>query len=410
MAAIDTRRLAEKIAALPVDRIAEVADFVEFLGLRGQDRSLALRRDPGQRAGFRGGLGQPGRRPLRWSLTSASLISASSFSSHSRITTQTASERRPAVVVSGSEYGARLRRSRVRSQRRRGAGQALLRVWWVHERLTLATANGSLAAHVRGAASNQLPRCGVLERARSPGAAGLQPLAQLRRPPSIGPLRPARAPGTNRETILRASAKWCRLGSGSQRPVPDFELSRFACYLIAQNGDPRKGEIAEAQKYFAVQTRRQEIADARAEADLERLELRKQTREEFKMLSGAARQAGVENRMFGVFHDAGYKGLYGGRGRDRIKREKGIPDKDELLDRMNATELAANQFRMTSDAREASPRRRAPLGGRDRRPRTGRPRGARRHPPDRRDLAREHSGRRTHQAGREEGQDRANQA
>ena len=144
--------------------------------------------------------------------------------------------------------------------------------------------------------------------------------------------------------------KMVPLGSGSQREVADYHLSRFACYLIAQNGDPRKPEIANAQKYFAIQTRRQELADARSgalAADMERLELRKQAAEEFKALSGAARQAGVENRMFGVFHDAGYKGLYGGRGRDAIKRDKGIPERENLMDRMNATELAANQFRMT---------------------------------------------------------------
>lgn len=140
--------------------------------------------------------------------------------------------------------------------------------------------------------------------------------------------------------------KMVALGSGSTREVPDYHLSRFACYLIAQNGDPRKPEIAEAQKYFAIQTRRQELSDEYA-ADLERLELRKQTAEEFKALSGAAQQAGVQSRMFGVFHDAVYKGLYGGLGRDQIKARKRISEKDNLLDRMNATELAANQFRMT---------------------------------------------------------------
>lgn len=152
--------------------------------------------------------------------------------------------------------------------------------------------------------------------------------------------------GNNPENHFAGAGKMVGLGSGSQRAVDDYHLSRFACYLIAQNGDPRKPEIASAQQYFAVQTRRQELSD-QAAADVERLEMRKQTAEEFKALSGAAQEAGVQSKMFGVFHDAGYKGLYGGLGRDAIKQRKTIPDKDNLLDRMNATELAANQFRMT---------------------------------------------------------------
>ena len=142
------------------------------------------------------------------------------------------------------------------------------------------------------------------------------------------------------------AGKMIDIGKGGNRGIDDYHLSRFACYLIAQNGDPRKPEIANAQKYFAIQTRRQEISDAIA-ADIERLELRKQTSEEFKALSGAAREAGVQDRMFGIFHDAGYKGMYGGLGRDAIKRYKRIPEKENLMDRMDTTELAANQFRMT---------------------------------------------------------------
>ena len=140
--------------------------------------------------------------------------------------------------------------------------------------------------------------------------------------------------------------KQIQFGKGATQMVEDYHLSRFACYLIAQNGDPRKPEIAKAQKYFAIQTRRQEISDQMA-ADLERLETRQQTSMEFKALSSAARNAGVLDKMFGIFHDAGYKGLYGGLGVDAIKARKGIPPKENLMDRMDTTELIANQFRMS---------------------------------------------------------------
>jgi DNA-damage-inducible protein D len=152
--------------------------------------------------------------------------------------------------------------------------------------------------------------------------------------------------GNNPDYHFAGTGKPIPGGKGAVQIVDDFHLSRFACYLIAQNGDPRKAEIANAQKYFAIQARRQELSD-QAATDRERLELRKQTGVEFRALSGAARQAGVQDRMFGVFHDAGYKGLYGGLGSAAIKARKGIPEKEALMDRMNATELAANQFRLT---------------------------------------------------------------
>ena len=152
--------------------------------------------------------------------------------------------------------------------------------------------------------------------------------------------------GNNPDYHFAGAGKMIEIGKGGGRNVDDYHLSRFACYLIAQNGDPRKAEIANAQKYFAVQARKQEMSQALA-SDRERLEIRKQTSEEFKALSGAAREAGVQDRMFGVFHDAGYKGLYNGLGNEAIKQRKGIPKKDNLMDRMDTTELAANQFRMT---------------------------------------------------------------
>lgn len=152
--------------------------------------------------------------------------------------------------------------------------------------------------------------------------------------------------GNDPQNHFAGAGKMVGIGSQTGRELDDYHLSRFACYLIAQNGDPRKPEIAEAQKYFAIQTRRQELSDALA-ADMERIELRKQASEDFKALSGAAKEAGVQSKMFGLFHDAGYKGLYGGLGVDAIKARKGINPKEQLMDRMDRTELAANQFRMT---------------------------------------------------------------
>jgi DNA-damage-inducible protein D len=152
--------------------------------------------------------------------------------------------------------------------------------------------------------------------------------------------------GNNPEHHFTGSGNPITSGKGRTQVIDDYHLSRFACYLIAQNGDPRKPEIAQAQKYFAIQTRRQEISDQMA-ADLERLEMREQTSVEFKALSGAAREAGVQDKMFGIFHDAGYKGLYGGLGVDAIKARKGILPKENLMDRMDTTELIANQFRMS---------------------------------------------------------------
>lgn len=136
------------------------------------------------------------------------------------------------------------------------------------------------------------------------------------------------------------------LGKGAQRPVKDYLLSRFACYLIAQNGDPRKKEIAAAQAYFIISTRENELTHLLLEQE-KRVQLRVGVSENNRKLAQAAAQAGVLSPSFGLFQDAGYKGLYGGLGVADIKERKQIDQREELLDRMGRAELAANDFRIT---------------------------------------------------------------
>jgi DNA-damage-inducible protein D len=148
--------------------------------------------------------------------------------------------------------------------------------------------------------------------------------------------------GQNLDDHFTGTSKMVKLGLNSIRKVVDNRLSRYACYLIAQNGDPNKPEIALAQTYFAIQTRKQEIFE-QLSADEKRLFIRQDVADHNKKLMSTAKRAGVTK--FGSFNNAGYLGLYG-MNLSEVERKKNIK-KGELLDRAGSTELAANLFRIT---------------------------------------------------------------
>jgi len=137
------------------------------------------------------------------------------------------------------------------------------------------------------------------------------------------------------------------IGSGAMRPLKTVLLSRYACYLIIQNADPKKEIVAHGQTYFAMQTRRQELQDERLE-DERRLFLRQEMRTHNAQLADAAKGAGVVEPMdYAIFQNHGYMGLYGGLKEKDIHQRKELKKSQKILDHMGSTELAANLFRAT---------------------------------------------------------------
>lgn len=141
-----------------------------------------------------------------------------------------------------------------------------------------------------------------------------------------------------------------RIGSGAERKMDSYKLSRYACYLIVMNGDPRKEVIALGQTYFAVKTRQKEISETMAQLseDEKRLAIRDEVTIRNKFLASSAKAAGVETPVdYAVFQNRGYQGLYNGLGMKDIHKRKGLKKNEQILDHMGATELAANLFRIT---------------------------------------------------------------
>lgn len=143
--------------------------------------------------------------------------------------------------------------------------------------------------------------------------------------------------------------KMVDIGSGAEREIDDVMLSRYACYLIVMNGDPRKEVIAIGQSYFAVKTRQQELIDnyEQMTEDQKRLAIRNEMIAHNKSLAEAAQMAGIaDQREYAIFQNKGYQGLYGGLGAKEIHARKGLKKSQKILDHMGSTELAAKFIRI----------------------------------------------------------------
>jgi DNA-damage-inducible protein D len=142
--------------------------------------------------------------------------------------------------------------------------------------------------------------------------------------------------------------KMVDIGSNTQREVLDYKLSRYACYLIVMNGNPKKEIIALAQTYFAIKTRKQELLEDEYNSlteDEKRFYQRDLTKKGNYSLNQTAKKAGVKN--FDKFHNAGYKGLYNGETANDIAKRKGLCYREDILDNMGSDELIANLFRIS---------------------------------------------------------------
>ena len=152
--------------------------------------------------------------------------------------------------------------------------------------------------------------------------------------------------------------KMINLGKGGKRNVGDYKLSRYACYLIAQNGDSRKEVIALAQTYFAIQTRKQELSEkeySELTEDEKRFYQRNLTKKGNYSLNITAKNAGVKN--FDKFHNSGYKGLYNGETADDIAKRKKLRYREDILDNMGSDELIANLFRISQTEQKEKSKR-----------------------------------------------------